>query len=125
MDLPIIRRFLIAAFVVFLVSCSAARIENAVEPSSEPPLSRGLGYGLILSSYAQVRDIPDSSGVSLGYYRRGSVVPVSERRSVKIGNSYQTWILNEGRERGWIIENEIGIYDNEAKAKTASKKLGS
>jgi hypothetical protein len=109
--------------VLILSSCSAVRMEQAVSPPATPPLSRSIGYAVIVSSYVQVRDTPSTEGVSLGYYRRGAVVPIAERRSVRTDEGAQIWLLNGGAEKGWILESEVNVYDNEAKALTAAKGL--
>lgn len=109
--------------VLILSSCSAVRMEQAVSPPATPPLSRSIGYAVIVSSYVQVRDTPATAGVSLGYYRRGAVVPIEERRSVRTDEGAQIWLLNGGAEKGWILEREVDVYDNEAKALTAAKGL--
>jgi hypothetical protein len=116
-------RLLAGMMVLFLFSCSASRMEQVVLPPSTPPLSRPIGYAVIEASYVQVRDAPASEGVALGYYRRGAVVPIEERRTVRSEKSAQVWLLNGGNERGWVSESEVRVYDNEAKARTAAKGL--
>jgi hypothetical protein len=75
---------------------------------------------VIVSSYVQVRDAPSPEGVSLGYYRRGAIVPIEERRTVREGDAVRVWLLNGGVEKGWIFESDVSLYDNEAKARTAA-----
>ena len=90
--------------IVLAVSCSDRSLGRAVDPPATPILSRQLGWAVIKSSYAQVLDIPRSSGVVLGYYRKSAVVPVTERKREAIDGDAVTWLKNEGGEPGWIRE---------------------
>ena len=120
---PAVLRTLAVITALILSSCSASRMERVVSLPSTPPLSRSIGYAVIVSSYVQVRDAPSQDGVSLGYYRRGTVVPIEERRTVRGDGIGRDWLLNGGAERGWIPENDVRLYDNEAKAHTAARGL--
>jgi hypothetical protein len=93
-------------------------------PPSTPPLSRSvIGYGVISSSYTHVQNEPAPESVSLGYLRRGSVAEIVERRIVASRGSGEAWIRVNGPYRGWIKEEGVQIYDNEAQAQTASESL--
>jgi hypothetical protein len=116
-------RILAVITALVLSSCSASRMERVVSPPATPPLSRSIGYAVIVSSYVQVRDTPSSDGVSLGYYRRGTVIPIEERRTVRGEAAGQDWLLNGGAERGWVPASDVRLYDNEAKARTAAQGL--
>ncbi len=116
-------RNLALAALLLLSSCSAARMEQVVSLPATPPLSRSIGYAVIVSSYVQVRDTPSGEGVSLGYYRRGAVLPIVERRAVRQDDGAKVWLLNAGDEKGWIQESDVNLYDNEAKARTAAESF--
>jgi hypothetical protein len=115
--------------VLFFLSCSPnfpgrSTDEVSVVPPPTPPLSRPvLGYGVISVSYTHVTAEPNQAGLSLGFFRRGSVVQVIERRSINHGEFAESWVFVEGSYRGWLRENVIRIYDNEAQAKTAAESL--
>jgi hypothetical protein len=97
---------------------------GAVVPPPTPPLSRPvLGYGVISASYTHVTVEPNQEGLSLGFFRRGSVVKVIERRSVNYGEFAESWVFVEGTYQGWLREDVIRIYDNEAQAKTAAESI--
>jgi hypothetical protein len=115
---------LIAAFLL-CSSCFPNKAgESAVTPPETPPLSRRvLGYGVISVSYTRVTAEPGREGLSLGYFRRGSVVEVIERRSVNHGEFAESWVFVEGAYRGWLREAVVEIYDNDARAKTAAKRF--
>jgi hypothetical protein len=78
-------------------------------------------------SYTHVVDQARQGAASLGYLRRGSVVRIIERRYILNQGNRETWVLaeekGEGAARGWLPEAVMNIYDNEDKARTASKSI--
>jgi hypothetical protein len=111
---------------LFLVSCfpNTGTGEIVVMPPATPPLSRqSLGYGVISASYTHVVAEPNQAGLSLGYLRRGSIVEVLERRSLNRGETAESWVFVAGAYRGWLREDVIQVYDNEARAKTAAESF--
>lgn len=113
----------LAVFILFL-SCTRSADETPLPPPPTYPLSRPIiGYGVISASYTHVVDVPDQRGLSLGYLRQGSVVPVLERRHVNNQGTAESWVLVNGNYRGWLREDVINIYDNEAQAKTAAESM--
>ncbi|MDR3124017.1 MAG: hypothetical protein LBU16_09605 [Treponema sp.] len=78
---------------------------------------------MISSSYIQVLNEPSPESVSLGYLRRGAVVEIQERRIVNSREAPEPWIRVNNVYRGWIKEEDVQIYDNEARAMTASEIL--
>ena len=94
-----------------------------MDPPSTPVLSRQLGWAVVSASYTQVFDIPRSSGVVLGYYRKGAVIPVTERKREAADAEVVTWLKNEGSEPGWIKERETLLFDSPEKAETAAKTV--
>jgi hypothetical protein len=105
-------------------SCTRGSESIAMIPPLTPPLSRNfLGYGVISVTYIQVLNEPVRGAESLGYLRRGSLVRVLERKMVAHQGVFESWILAEGNYRGWLRENEVRIYNNEAQAKTASESM--
>jgi mannose-6-phosphate isomerase-like protein (cupin superfamily) len=113
---------IIVLYIAVLAACTRNTNERLVILPQSPPLSRSeIGYGVVHSSYTHVMDKPDKEGPSLGYFRRGSVVKVLERVSVR--NREETWLLVSGAFEGWIVEDSVNIYDNEAQAKTAAERM--
>jgi hypothetical protein len=107
----------------FLASCTGKTEENPLRPPPTPPLTRSvIGYGVVSASYTQVFRDP-APGESLGYLRRGSLVRVLERRRVTHEGVRESWVLVEGNYRGWLKEEMIRIYDNEARARTAAESI--
>lgn len=113
----------LTALMLFL-SCARSSEEIPVLPPPTHPLSRSLiGYGVISASYTHVVDIPSQRGISLGYLRRGSVVPVVERRYINNQGTAESWIMVDGNYRGWLKEEVVVIYDHEAQAQTAAESM--
>jgi hypothetical protein len=110
--------------LMLFLSCARSSEEIPVLPPPTHPLSRSLiGYGVISASYTHVVDMPSQRGISLGYLRRGSVVPVVERRYINNQGTAESWIMVDGNYRGWLKEEVIAIYDHEAQAQTAAESM--
>ncbi|MDR2759165.1 MAG: hypothetical protein LBB78_07290 [Spirochaetaceae bacterium] len=110
--------------VIGLASCSRGSDDIAFIPPPTPPLSRYfLGYGVVTVSYIQVLKEPVPGSESLGYLRRSSLVRVLERKKVNYRGTFESWVLVEGNYRGWLQEDMVRIYDNEAQAKTAAESM--
>jgi hypothetical protein len=109
---------------LFLGACSRPPEELSLSLPATPPVSRSvIGYGVISSSYTHVQSEPDPGSVSLGYLRRGSMVEILERRIISVRGTSEPWIRVNGTYRGWIKEEGVLFYRNEAQARTASESL--
>jgi len=105
-------------------SCSAQKEEAPIIPPVTSPFSRDyIGYGVITASYTHVTEEPEEGSVSMGYLRRGSLVRLKQRRTVKTGNSSVSWVLIEEPASGWLKEEVMDVYDNESRAKTAAESI--
>jgi hypothetical protein len=105
-----------------LPSCSLGKQDLDLNPPATPPLSRlYIGYAVVADSYVHILSSPDSAGVSLGYFRRGTILQALERRMVRSGASAESWLLVDGKDKGWLNEKSVRIYDTEAKAMTAAR----
>ena len=133
----------------FFSGCRGSSEELPVMPPTTHPLTREyIGYGVVNGSFTQLLSDPGSGGVSRGYLRRGTVVRIIERRSVINRTRPESWVLVEGNysaafnsqeasgfqeasvsqgghspSQGWIQESMVEIFDNESRAKTASKAM--
>jgi hypothetical protein len=115
---------LIFFIILLLGSCKRPPEELPFAPPATPPLSRSvIGYGVISSSYTQVLNEPSPESVSLGYLRQGAVVEILERRIINSREKAEPWIRVNNVYRGWIKEEGVQIYVNEAQAMTASEIL--
>jgi hypothetical protein len=123
--------FLSAVILLAVLSCDGKKEDALLIPPETSPLSRSvIGFGVVNVSYTHVNAVPLEGSASQGYLRRGSLVSVLERRSVKISGGLESWVLAEGNSngsalqvRGWLREAALDIYDNEGMAKTASDLL--
>lgn len=115
--------FLLAGLSV-LNACTAKNDESPVIPPLTSPLSGNyIGYGVITASFTHVTAEPSTDSSSVGYLRRGSLVRITKRQTVKTGNNYVSWVLTEGTADGWLKEDVMEIFDNENRAKTASESM--
>lgn len=130
-----------------LFDCNSKKEEIPVIPPLTSPLSGDyIGYGVITASFTHVMAEPAESSYSLGYLRRGSLVKIIKRQSVKTGDNFVSWVLTEGTregnsdsdihpssgkrideqaevQKGWLKEEIMVIYDSENQARTASQQL--
>jgi hypothetical protein len=119
--------FFLMAALMFSASCEGRSGAAAIIPPPTDPLKGGpIGYGVINAPYTHVVDTPNAQGASLGYLRKGTIVKVVERRSVRNQRKvYASWVYVEGSSSGWLPEGKVDIYDNESRAITASESMGS
>jgi hypothetical protein len=118
--------FAVAWLVLCLAlgSCGEHKEEMPVIPPPTSPLSRTvIGFGVINVSYTHITADPAEGGFASGYLRRGSLVQVMERRTVKKNDLIESWVLVQGNYRGWLRESAVDIYDNEGRARTAAESM--
>ena len=121
---PCLGQGLVCVVLILLGSCGRPPEEPPLVPPPTPPLSRSvIGYGVVSSSYTQVLNEPSPESVSLGYLRRGAVVEILERRIINSRQTPEPWIRVSHVYQGWITEEGVQIYHNEAQAMTASEIL--
>ncbi|MDR1251035.1 MAG: hypothetical protein LBK62_02600 [Treponema sp.] len=109
---------------IALGSCGRKSEEAPVIPPPTSPLSRtAIGFGVINVSYTHISAEPAGKDVSSDYLRQGALVRVIERRSVKDGAVFESWVLVDGSRRGWLREERLDIYDNEDQARTAAESM--
>jgi hypothetical protein len=121
---PLSRQGIIFFIIILLGSCIKSGDDLPLAPPATPPLSRSvIGYGVISNSYTQVLNEPSPESVSLGYLRQGAVVEILERRMINAREKAEPWIRVNNMYRGWIKEEGVQIYVNEAQAMTASEIL--
>ncbi|MCL2805625.1 MAG: hypothetical protein FWD26_06775 [Treponema sp.] len=114
-----------------LCTCSAKKEDFSVIPPVTSPLSRDyIGYGVINASFTHICAEPSEDSPSLGYLRRGSLVRIIKRQTIRTRNEFVTWILTDGNLSnaqsawsGWLKEEFVDIYSNESQAKTASESM--
>jgi len=93
-------------------------------PPVTSPLSKEfIGFGVIKDSFTHIKSDPGDDSASLGYLRRGSLVKIVRRQTIKSEGNFNTWVLTDGAVKGWLKEDVMDIFDNESQAKTASESL--
>ncbi|AEJ19582.1 hypothetical protein [Gracilinema caldarium] len=117
--------FIVLSVSLSSLSCFLANPEQQLHPPVTFLLSRSvIGYVVITNSYTQLLDHYGRKGVSLGVLRKGTILPVLERRILQDGESTtERWILVSGEEKGWIRESSGKMYQTQAQAQTALKNL--
>jgi len=126
--------FFLILFVYVGPGCSRQAEELPVMPVTTHPLVREfVGYGVVNVSFTHLLEEPHSTGTSRGYLRRGTVVRIIERRQVLVRGNPELWVLAEGNyngeagggasAQGWLHETTVDIFDNESRAKTASRTM--
>jgi hypothetical protein len=126
------RQVLIFLGIMLLGSCTGNDEEPPLNPPPTNPLGRAfIGYGVVNASFTHVSEEPEQDGLSLGYLRRGSLVKILERRSVTGRSRSEAWLLisaayqgaSDSLIQGWLREALVDVYDNESRARTASKAM--
>ena len=83
---------------------------------------------MITASFTHISADPVEDSPSIGYLRRGSLVRIIKRQTIKTNNDFVSWVLTDGSPEekdaaGWLKEEVMDIYDNESQARTASESL--
>jgi hypothetical protein len=83
-----------------------------------------VAYALVRTAYVNVLDIPETTGVSIAYFRQGTILRVLERRMINHKDGSVSWVLvQEGNsQKGWVLESGLQVYDTEEQAKTAAQR---
>jgi len=114
---------------LLFASCDRKKEDIPSAPPVTSPLSREyIGYGVITASFTHITADPVDDSPSIGYLRRGSLVRIVKRQTIKTQNVFVKWVLTDGSSEdteaaGWLKEEVMDIYDNERQARTASESL--
>lgn len=119
----------IALALFIMVSCSVKKEESPALPPLTSPLSQPyIGFGVVNVSYTRIVAVPGEEHAdehsSGGYLRRGSVVRILRRQTLKTQEKSESWVLVEGPTAGWLRETLLDIYASEAQAMTGSEAMG-
>jgi hypothetical protein len=110
--------------LLILCTCTAKKEEASVIPPVTSPFSRDyIGFGVITESFTHITSDPSEDNASIGYLRRGSLVRILRRQTIKNSEGFVSWVLIEGTQHGWLKEEVMDIYDSENQAKTASESM--
>jgi len=116
---------LLTVFVILaLCACGAKKEEIPVIPPLTSPLSRDyIGFGVITSSFTHITAEPSQDSRDIGYLRRGSLVKIIRRQTIKTDGGFTSWVFTEGNQQGWLREDVMEIYESEDQARTASESM--
>jgi len=107
-----------------LCTCTAKKEEASVIPPVTSPFSKDyIGFGVITESFTHILSDPREDSSSAGYLRRGSLVRILRRQTIKNSDVFTSWVLIEGNQHGWLKEEVMDIYESENQAKTASESM--
>jgi hypothetical protein len=120
--------------VFFAASCKPKLSFETLQPPETPLfVKEGVGYGVVNVSFAHVLEKPNPVSASTGLIRKGSIVTVIERRAVPSAEdpAIRLWAFVEARGKegdpsgskpvaGWLSGESLDLYENLAKAETAS-----
>jgi len=126
---PILCSLIIFLCSLSLIDCNVKKEDGPVIPPVTSPLSREyIGYGVITSSFTHLTADPVDGSPSIGYLRRGSLVRIIKRQTIKTESIFVSWVLTDGtaddiNTGGWLKEEVMDIYDNESQARTASETV--
>jgi len=118
--------YIIFLLLIFaLCSCNIKKEEIPLITPVTSPLSRDyIGFGVISSSFTHITSEPSEISPSIGYLRRGSLVRIIKRQSIKTNNNFTTWVYTDGNvTQGWLKEEVMDIYESESQARTASESI--
>ena len=108
------------SLILFLSSCSVEYIKKNLTLPQTGVLSAGKTWATVVSSYVVIKDTPYIDGVTVGHLRKGDVVTVLGRKTIKDTDKRIVWLHLEN---GWIPDTCCLEYSYEAKAQTESKHL--
>jgi hypothetical protein len=116
---------LLAIFgIMALCACGAKKEEIPVIPPLTSPLSRDyIGFGVVTSSFTHLTAEPSQDSRDIGYLRRGSLVKIIRRQTIKTEGGFTSWVFTDGNQQGWLREDVMEIYESEDRAKTASETM--
>ncbi|HEY9054622.1 MAG TPA: hypothetical protein VIO60_07365, partial [Rectinemataceae bacterium] len=105
---------LASALGVGLVSCSKSYNRYLRLPTD--PEASDLGWALVRSAYAKIKESPDPGSRDLGVLRAGQVFPVAGRRidpRGAVAGGYWFKHAESGIE-GWVWSGDLDLYASEA-----------
>ncbi|MDR0322863.1 MAG: hypothetical protein LBI12_00280 [Treponema sp.] len=120
----ILGQLLIILCISVLCACRIRKEEGPVLPPVTSPLSRNyIGFGVITESFTHITADPAEGSPSIGYLRRGSLVKIVRRQTIKNNSGFVSWVLIDDSHPGWLKEEVMDIYDMESQARTASEAM--
>lgn len=106
---------------LFLFSCSGETLNENIEMPSTPVLTAQSRWGVVNESYIRITDINDRHNMIIATLRKGDIVEVMSRETDKESKNGTYWYeVKIGEIYGVVPEDQLDLYDSEAKAQNAS-----
>jgi hypothetical protein len=120
----ILSQLLAVSVITALCACGVNKEDIPVIPPVTSPLSRDyIGFGVITSSFSHIMAEPSQDSHDFGYLRRGSLVKIIRRQTIRTQDGFSSWVFTDGNQKGWLMEDAMEIYESEDQAKTASESM--
>jgi hypothetical protein len=113
----------LAVLATLALSCSRGSSAQLALPPS-PLLSRGLGWGLVVVSYARIKEDPAVASRDSGMLRKGVVLELEESRfdSTVPGVEAFWYRVKTESASGWVHSSELDVFQTRAQALAAAGK---
>lgn len=111
-----------AAILMILSSCGPERVP-AVSLDPTPPLSGGMGWGVVSVAYARALAEPLPEAEQAAFFRRGEVLELTGRTRRNQAPSRGVWYRLRSEEgEGWLHESFVRVFDTKPRAEAYAKE---
>lgn len=113
---------LIGLISLFFSSCAPARVP-AVTLEPTPPLSGGMGWGVVSVAYARALAEPRPDAAQGAFFRRGELLEVIGRTRRNQAPGRGVWYrLRSDAGEAWLHESFVRIFDTRQRAEAYAKE---
>lgn len=114
--------FITVICIVFLSSCGPERVP-AVTLDPTPPLSGGMGWGVVSVAYARALAEPRPDAEQGTFFRRGELLELTGRTRRNQAPSRGVWYRLRSEEgEGWLHESFVRVFDTKPRAEAYAKE---
>lgn len=111
-----------AALLMVLFSCGPERVP-AVTLDPTPPLSGGIGWGVVSVAYARALAEPRPDAEQGAFFRRGELLELTGRTRRNQAPSRGVWYRLRSEEgEGWLHESFVRVFDTRQRAEAYAKE---
>lgn len=111
-----------AAILMILSSCGPERVP-AVSLDPTPPLSGGMGWGVVSVAYARALAEPLPEAEQAAFFRRGEVLELTGRTRRNQAPSRGVWYRLRSEEgEGWLHESFVRVFDTKPRAEAYARE---
>lgn len=116
------KRFLFCVFLSLIVLSSCRTRKNfTIVPHDPMKLVPGVQWAVVIQPYVAFREDADVESKVMEHGRKGDFFCITGKKYVKDAKSVS--VVWYSFDQGWLKDDEIAVYDNEYKARTASKQI--